>query len=591
MTTHIKNPPAEAALSANALYILQQRYLRKDAGGRLLETPAGMFRRVASAVAANDARFCSPSSAVRLEEMYYGLMARLEFLPNSPALLNAGRNGGQLSSCFCLMPDPAGLSVASLIQMAQTVHRSGGGTGFNFSGIPAVHRPVEWISPLSGAMLAAKQGGIRQGCSIVVLDVHHPHIMEFIRAKDDPAVLSNFYLGVALSNEFMQALETGGSYPLRDPGGDGEYGELDARRVFDSIVLQTWKTGDPGVIFSDRIESGNPVPHLGRIKGVSGCGEQMLLANESSVLGSINLARMTGAGGSALDFNRLRQTVSLAVRMLDNMIDINHYPLPEVREITLKTRKLGLGVMGLADLLIKLGLPYDSPEALDTAARVMDFINRTAHETSAELAGERGVFPAYAGSTYDRSDGRKMRNASLTTVAPTGTISIIAGCSAGIEPLFSLVYMRHVLEGDSLLEVNQDMVKVARRRGFYSDGLIRKLAGGAGLRDIDGVPEDIRRLFVTGADIDSGWHVAMQAAVQRHVDNAVSKTVNLPAGATPADVAGVYLKAYEMGLKGITIYRDRSRPNQPLSSGTVDGTLLEAYLRRGRFNTAEAGVS
>jgi ribonucleoside-diphosphate reductase alpha chain len=518
------------------------------------------------------------------------MMARLEFLPNSPTLLNAGRSGGQLSSCFYLPPDQDDLSVSRLIRNAETVHRGGGGTGFTFSGIPAGYRPVEWITPLSEAVMAVKQGGIRQGCSIVVLDVHHPCILDFIRSKDDPRVLCNFYLGVALSDEFMQAVKNGGSYPLRDPGG-GEYGELDARQVFDSLVMQTWKTGDPGVVFRDRIESGNPVPHLGKVEGVSGCGEQMLLPYESCVLGSINLSRMTGRGGPAIDFNRLRKTVRLAVRFLDNLIDISHYPLPEVREITLQTRKVGLGVMGFADLLINLGLPYDSREALNMAERVMGFINRAAHEMSSELAGERGVFLAYAGSIYDRPGGRLMRNASLTTVAPTGTISIIAGCSGGIEPLFSLVFMRHVLEGDSLLEVNPDLVRVARRRGFYSDDLIRQLAGGARLKDIEGVPEDVRRLFVTGADIASLWHVDMQAAVQRHVDNAVSKTVNLPAQATLEDVACVYFKAYEMGLKGITIYRDRSRSNQPLSSGTVDSELLEAYLRRDELNAAPAGES
>lgn len=588
MSPHIKNPPAEAVLSANALYILERRYLRKDAEGRLLENPSGMFRRVATAVAANDARYCTPSAAVSLEEMYYGLMARLEFLPNSPTLLNTGRPGGQLSSCFYLPPEQADLSVSGLIRNAETVHRGGGGTGFTFSGIPASYRPVEWITPLSEAVMAVKQGGIRQGCSIVVMDVHHPCILDFIRAKDDPRVLSNFYLAVALSDEFMQAVKIGDSYPLRDPGGS-ECGELDARQVFDSIVLQTWKTGDPGVIFRDRIESGNPVPHLGKVEGVSGCGEQMLLPNESCILGSINLARMTGRGGTAVDFNRLRKTVCLAVRLLDNIIDINHYPLPEVREITLQTRKVGLGVMGFADLLISLGLPYDSVEALNMAERVMGFITSAAHDMSNHLARERGGFPAYAGSVYDRPGGRVMRNASLTTVAPTGTISIIAGCSGGIEPLFSLVYMRHVLEGDSLLEVNPDLVRVARRRGFYSDDLIRQLAGGVRLGEIKAVPEDIRRLFVTGADIDSGWHVNMQAAVQRHVDNAVSKTVNLPARATPDDVAGVYLKAYEMGLKGITIYRDRSRPNQPLVSGTVDSDLLEAYLDHDKFSASQTG--
>jgi len=565
----VKNPAADSGLSANALHILERRYLRKDAEGRLIENPSGMFRRVASAVAANDARLCTTSAAASLEEMYYGMMARLEFLPNSPTLLNAGRSGGQLSSCFYLPPDQDDLSVSRLIRNAETVHRGGGGTGFTFSGIPAGYRPVEWITPLSEAVMAVKQGGIRQGCSIVVLDVHHPCILDFIRSKDDPRVLCNFYLGVALSDEFMQAVKNGGSYPLRDPGG-GEYGELDARQVFDSLVMQTWKTGDPGVVFRDRIESGNPVPHLGKVEGVSGCGEQMLLPYESCVLGSINLSRMTGRGGPAIDFNRLRKTVRLAVRFLDNLIDISHYPLPEVREITLQTRKVGLGVMGFADLLINLGLPYDSREALNMAERVMGFINRAAHEMSSELARERGVFPAYAGSIYDRPGGRLMRNASLTTVAPTGTISIIAGCSGGIEPLFSLVFMRHVLEGDSLLEVNPDLVRVARRRGFYSDDLIRQLAGGARLKDIEGVPEDVRRLFVTGADIASIWHVDMQAAVQRHVDNAVSKTVNLPAQATPEDVACVYFKAYEMGLKGITIYRDRSRSNQPLSSGTFN---------------------
>jgi ribonucleoside-diphosphate reductase alpha chain len=414
-----------------------------------------------------------------------------------------------------------------------------------------------------------KQGGTRRGANMGILSVDHPDIMRFITAKDDPTALTNFNISVAVTREFMEAVKAGADYELVNPRTKEAVAKLNAKEVFDKIVDMAWKTGDPGIVFIDQINKDNPTPHLGKIESTNPCGEQPLLPYESCNLGSINLAKMlrTTNGTVEIDYPKLAETVKIAVRFLDNVIDVNKFPLPQIEEMTKKSRKIGLGVMGFADMLIKLGIPYDSEEALKVAAEVMRFIQDEAGKASAGLAKERGVFPTFSGSIYDVPRGPKMRNASCTTIAPTGTLSIIAGCSSGIEPLFALSYTRNILDGARLVEVNPYFEEAARRGGFYSEELMQQLASGTKLHEIEGVPDSIKRLFVTAHEITPEWHVRMQAAFQSSTDNAVSKTVNFPREATREDIAKVYMMAYEEGLKGITIYRDRSRDAQVLVTG------------------------
>jgi len=579
-------------LSPNGLYILKRRYLARNARGRVVETPEELFRRVARVVASPEREYTSEDEASLWEERFFGAMTRFEFLPNSPTLLNAGRLSGQLSSCFMLPVSDSVDGVFKTLREAALVHEAGGGTGFCFSCIAPrrkavahdgehISGPVAFIKPFAEALEAVRQGGIRQGCNIVLLDVRHPDILDFIRAKDNPRLMPNFYLSVGITKSFMSAVQKDEEYELVQPETGRPDGRMSARKVFESMVAQTWKTGDPGIVFLDRIEEGNPTPRLGKIAGVSGCGEQVLLPYESCNLGSINLSRMLtveNGGAKALDYDKLRDTVRLAVRFLDNVIDVNKFPLPQIADMTRKTRKIGLGVMGFADMLIELGIPYDSEEALKVAEEVMGFINTEAHKMSEELGKTRGVFPAYKGSVYDKENGPRVRNASLTTIAPTGTLSIIAGCSSGIEPLFGLVLVRYIMRGRNLLDVNEKFVNAAQAGGFLSPGLIRELASGKRLSQIRNVPLRVKKLFVSALDIRPEWHVRMQAAFQRRVDNAVSKTVNLPQQATLQDVARIYMMAYGQKLKGITIYRDQSRPNQPLAASRNKSVLLEKYL-------------
>ncbi len=571
-------------LTPNALYILKKRYLLRDKDGRIIETPAQMFRRVASFVAGAERQYDKHATVKKWEDEFYAAMARLEFLPNSPTLLNADRLNGQLSSCFVLPVEDS--DIAGGVQEAVMVHESGGGTGFNLSSVPARNEkgkccgPVAFLSPLSEETYAAKQGGIRPGCNTATLDVHHPDILDFIRAKNRKGSLSNFCLSVGVTQEFMEAVKHRADYELLDPVTGKKTGSLNARKVFDRIAEQTWKTGDPGMIFLDRLHTTKPVPSLGKFEGVSGCGEQILLAYESCNLGSINLSRMlTETKKPEINYDKLAATVSVAVRFLDDVINVNSYPLQQIAEVTLRTRKIGLGVMGFADMLKAMGIPYNSEKAVVIAGSIMEFINREAHKASSGLARERGVFPAFKGSIYDVPGGRPMRNASCTTIAPTGTISLIAGCSGGIEPLLALVLMRRVTGGHSLLEIDSQFVRIAKEKGFYSAELMQKLARGSRLDDIEGVPAAVRRLFLTAPEITAKWHVRMQASFQKHVDNAVSKTVNLPNRATRRDVELTYMQAYKEGLKGITIYRNGSHRKQPLT-GDINPRLIEKYLRQ-----------
>jgi ribonucleoside-diphosphate reductase alpha chain len=567
-------------LTENALRVLERRYLKKDKQGQVIETPDEMFYRVAQAIASAELIYDPKVDVKAREEEFYQLMANLEFLPNSPTLMNAGREIGQLSACFVLPVEDSMDSIFNAVKYTALIHKSGGGTGFSFSRLrPETDRvgstggvasgPVSFMRAFDTATDVIKQGGMRRGANMAILNVDHPDIMKFIVAKEDPTAFTNFNLSVAATNEFMEAVKTDTDYNLINPHTEEIVGRLNAKEAFDKIVDMAWKTGDPGIIFIDRINQDNPTPHLGRIESTNPCGEQPLLPYESCNLGSINLTKMlrTTNGTADIDYPKLAGIVKVAVRFLDNVIDVNKFPLPEIDEMTKKSRKIGLGIMGFADMLIQLGIPYDSEEALQLAANIMRFINDEAYKASVELAKERGVFPAFKDSIYDVPDGLGLRNASCTTIAPTGTLSIIAGCSSGIEPLFALSYTRNIMDGAQLVEVNPYFEQVAKNGGFYSEELMQQLAAGAKLHDTDGVPDQIKRLFVTAHDISPEWHVKMQAAFQKFTDSAVSKTVNFPREATRDDITKVYMLAYQEGLKGITIYRDRSRDAQVLTTG------------------------
>jgi ribonucleoside-diphosphate reductase alpha chain len=588
-TVHVE-PKADITngvnLGDNARQVLEKRYLKKDKKGRVVETPEEMFRRVAQSIASAELIYDAKADVKAREGEFYRLMTELEFLPNSPTLMNAGRELGQLSACFVLPVEDSMESIFDAVKNTALIHKSGGGTGFSFSRLrPERDRvgttggvasgPVSFMRAFDTATDVIKQGGMRRGANMAILNVEHPDIMRFITAKEDPNVFTNFNLSVAVTAGFMEAVKANAQYHLVNPHTGEATGKLNAREVFDKIVASAWKTGDPGIVFIDRINEKNPTPNLGRIESTNPCGEQPLLPYESCNLGSINLHRMLRRkhrppAGEEIDYARLARTVKSAVRFLDNVIDVNNFPLPEIAAMTRKTRKVGLGVMGFADMLLQMRIPYDSEAGIAVATDVMRFINEEATKASVELAVERGVFPAFEGSVYDVPGGLRVRNASRTTIAPTGTLSIIAGCSSGIEPLFALSFTRNILDGTNMVEANQVFEEAARSGGFYSEELMRQLAAGTKLHEVKGVPEDAKRVFVTAHEIAPEWHVRMQAAFQQATDNAVSKTVNFPREAAEGDVAKVYQMAYELGLKGITIYRDGSREAQPMSTKKVE---------------------
>ncbi len=574
------NTTGGISLTDNALHVLEKRYLSKDKTGKVIETPSELFHRVARTIAAADLLYNPSADIKRREEEFYQMMVRLDFLPNSPTLMNAGRELGQLSACFVLPVEDSMESIFDAVKYTALIHKSGGGTGFSFSRLrPEKDRvgstggiasgPVSFIRAFDTATDVIKQGGMRRGANMGILSIDHPDILRFISAKEDMVSLTNFNLSVAITGEFMEAVKAGTDYNLINPHNGEVSGKLNAREVFDKIVDGAWRTGDPGIVFIDRINRDNPTPHLGKIESTNPCGEQPLLPYESCNLGSINLARMlkNSRGKCQIDYARLAKTVHTAVRFLDNVIDVNQFPLPQIEQRTRETRKIGLGVMGFADMLLQLCIPYNSMEGLQTASEVMRFISDEALKASQELAGERGAFPAFAGSIYDVPDGPKIRNAARTTIAPTGTLSIIAGCSSGIEPLFALSFTKNILDGSHLVEVNPYFEETAKQCSFYSEELMKKLAEGSHLAEIEGIPEEIKKVYVTAHEITPDWHVKMQSAFQKSTDNAVSKTVNFSREATREDVANVYLLAYEEGLKGITIYRDGSRQGQVLTTG------------------------
>ena len=567
-------------LTQNAIQILEARYLLKNDNGEVIETPEQLFKRVADTVAKTELKYNKDKDFVKqLSNKFYNVMKNLDFLPNSPTLMNAGTSIGQLSACFVL---PIGDSIDEIFESVKNtakIHQSGGGTGFSFSRLrPKGARvkstkgiasgSVSFIKVFDVATDVIKQGGKRRGANMGILRVDHPDIFDFITAKQKEGTISNFNFSVGLTDEFIKALEVGGEYDLIDPHLKKVVRRIDAKSVFDLIANMAWSNGEPGLVFLDVINKDNQVANVGEIESTNPCGEQPLLPYESCNLGSINLANMVEDG--KILWKKLEDTTRIAVRFLDNIIDINHFPLPQIEKMTKSTRKIGLGVMGWADMLLQLKISYDSDDAVYLAEKVMKFINDIGVDTSVKLADERGSFPAFKGSKWDEMGYNKMRNATITTIAPTGTISMIADTSSGIEPLFSIAYTKFALDNKEFVYVNKYFEAEAKKRGFYDNELMYRIAKEGSIQHIENVPDDIKKLFVTTHEIGTMWHVKMQAAFQKHVHNAVSKTINMPNSATIDDVKEAYLESYRLGCKGITVYRDGSRQFEILTKGVKD---------------------
>jgi len=561
-----------AELTENAIRVLEKRYLLKDENGKVVETPDQMFRRVAHDISLADEKY--GEDAKKTEKEFYEIMSDLLFIPNSPTLMNAGTSIQQLSACFVIPVDDSMASIFEAVKHTALIHQSGGGTGFSFSRIRPkgdivkstggiASGPISFMKVFNAATDVIKQGGRRRGANMGILHVTHPDILDFIKCKDNPKELTNFNISVTVTDEFMEKVKKGEEYDLINPRTKKPVGKLNAKEIFDLITEHAWKTGEPGIIFLDEINRRNPTPNAGMIESTNPCGEQPLLPYESCNLGSINLSKFVE--GNDINWEKLKYVVWKAVHFLDNVIDRNKYPIPQIKKMTLANRKIGLGVMGFADLLIKLKIPYDSDEALKIAEKIMSFIEKEGKLASIELGKKRGSFPNFKGSLLEKKY-EAMRNATVTTIAPTGTISIIAGCSSGIEPLFAISFVRNVLDkGDKLYELNPYFEKIAKEMGFYSDELMKKIADNNGsVQGIEEIPIELQRIFVTALDISPEWHVKMQAAFQKYTDNATSKTINLREEATIEDVRNAYMLAYQLKCKGITVYRYGSRPEQVL---------------------------
>jgi len=580
----------EPKLTVNAMEVLRQRYLLRDENEKIVETPSELFKRVAKSIARSDAKF--GGNPEQSEKIFSEMISKLEFVPNTPTLFNAGTPLGQLSACFVLPVEDSLEGIFDAAKDMAIIEKSGGGVGFDFSHLRpkgdivmstkgVASGPVSFMRIFDTSTEVIKAGGKRRGAMMAILRVDHPDVLEFITSKQKPDFLSNFNISVAATDEFMKSVENDGEYWLVNPRSKEKTKRLRAREVWNLIARSAWASGDPGVVFIDEIDRHNPTPQVGRMESTNPCGEQPLLPYESCNLGSVNLARMVENG--KIDWEKLKTTVRNGVHFLDNVVEANNYPLKETDRITKANRKIGLGVMGFADMLIKLGIPYDSEQALQTGEKIMKFIEEEGHKRSVELGEERGSFANFKGSIWE-SKYPAMRNATVTTVAPTGTISIIAGCSSGIEPIFAISFIRIVLSGTRLFETNPLFEMIAKERGFYSAQLLEEIARTGSVQKIAGVPDDVKRLFVTALDINSEWHVRMQAAYQKYTDNAVSKTVNLPNDATVEDVRKIYDMAWKLKCKGVTVFRYGSKPEQVLYIG-------EIKTEKGKFITLDQEYS
>jgi ribonucleoside-diphosphate reductase alpha chain len=568
-------------LTPQAITILEKRYLKKDAQGKVIESPEEMFWRVARNVAEAERFYGNRTSPEELSEIFFRMMASLDFLPNSPCLMNAGRDLQQLAACFVLPVEDSLDSIFETVKQTALIHQSGGGTGFSFTHLRPkddtvqstggmASGPLSFMRVFNMATEVIKQGGTRRGANMGVLRVDHPDIMEFITVKQQPNEMLNFNLSVGITKAFMEALEKDDQYGLINPRTKKEVSRIRAKEVLETIVSAAWETGDPGILFLDRINESNPTPELGEMESTNPCGEVPLLPYEPCVLGSINLSQMVKKGdkGWEADFEKIRRTVRDAVHFLDNVIDMNQYPLPQIDQMAKGNRKIGLGVMGLAHFFIRLGIPYNSQKALEVVKGLMSFIQYQARARSIELAEERGVFPNYRGSIYDRSGGMRLRNATVTTIAPTGTLSLLANCSSGIEPLFAIQYTRRALEGMEFQVMDPLFIELGEKEGFLKQELIQSITEGASLKDLSQVPKDVKELFVTTFEISPVWHIKIQATFQEYTDNAVSKTINFPRDATKEEVREAFLMSYQERCKGITIYRSGSKGGQVLTCGT-----------------------
>ncbi|MDD3437060.1 MAG: vitamin B12-dependent ribonucleotide reductase [Candidatus Gastranaerophilales bacterium] len=628
----------EVNFSENAIKVLEKRYLKRDNDGRCTETPADMFRRVASSIASAELRYNKSQYDVEeLSEKFYQAITSRYFMPNSPTLMNAGRELGQLSACFVLPVEDSLEGIFETVKNTALIHKSGGGTGFSFSRLRPKNDvvrstmgvssgPVSFMEVFNAATEAVKQGGTRRGANMGILRVDHPDILEFINCKSDNTKLNNFNISVAITDKFMEALKNGEDYDLYHPNTQKSLGRLSAKQVFDLIVDGAWKNGEPGIVFIDKMNVDNPTPLVGAIESTNPCGEVPLLAYEACNLGSINLGLMVKDG--QIDWDKLAEITKLSIHFLDDVITINNYPLPRIAEMVQNNRKIGLGVMGWADMLMALGISYSSKEGIELGYKVMEFIDYHSKVMSIELAKTRGAFNNFTGSVYERGNflankyaGKSagmisdeawaeldaqikefgIRNATTTCIAPTGTISMIAGASGGIEPLFGLVFFRNVMDGTEMLEVNPIFEKYARDNGFYSDELMKEIAKDGSIAHIDGISDEVKQIFVTAHDVTPQWHVLMQAAFQLHTDNAVSKTINFQEDATREDIEKAYILAFENDLKGITVYRNNSRTFQPMNLDAkktpeieIKPALEESYKPTGeikKFKCPDCGTS